>query len=137
MMRIVTLLGTPSIPLLALFLDLLMRRRLFPPRDRRILLAFTAAVALILYSSTLGYVPIDVYRFGFSPWAPVVFSLLAIAAAFRSLPLACTALAALVAYDVPLFRSVNLFDYVVDPIIGIVAIVWLTAVLLRAIARPR
>ena len=124
MSRILTLLGAPSITLLALIVDVATRRRLFPPRDRQILLSFTAALALILYSSTLGYVPFDVYRFGFSPWAPVALAAVAIAIAFRSLPLACTALAALIAYDIPLFRSVNLFDYVVDPMVGAVAVGW-------------
>ena len=122
MTRILTLLGMPSIPLLALILDLLLRRRVFSARERRALLWFSAALSLILYSSTLGYVPLDVYRTGFSLWAPVVFAALALAVAPRSLPLALTALATLVAYDVPLFRSVNLFDYAIDPMLGIVAI---------------
>ena len=124
MMRFLILLGTPSIPLLALLLDLLLRRRLFSRRERRALLWFSASLSLVLYSSTLGYLPIDVYRAGFSSWAPVVFAALAIAVAPRSLPLALTALTTLVAYDVPLFRSVNLFDYAIDPMLGIVAIVW-------------
>ncbi|HKS25669.1 MAG TPA: hypothetical protein VJZ76_22965 [Thermoanaerobaculia bacterium] len=124
MTRILTLLGTPSIPLLALVLDLLLRRRLFTPRERRALLWWSASLSLVLYSSTLGYLPVDVYRAGFSSWAPVVFAALALAVATRSLPLALTALATLVAYDVPLFRSVNLFDYAVDPMLGIVAIGW-------------
>ena len=124
MTRVFTLLGTPSIPLLALVADLVLRRRLFSPRERRALLWWSASLSLVLYSSTLGYVPIDVYRAGFSSWAPVVFAALAIAVATRSLPLALTALAMLVAYDVPLFRSVNLFDYAIDPMLGIVAMGW-------------
>jgi len=124
MMRLLTLLGTPSIPLLALVADLLLRRRLFSPRERRALLWWSASLSLVLYSSTLGYVPIDVYRAGFSSWAPVVFAALALAVATRSLPLALTALVTLVACDVPIFRSVNLFDYAIDPMLGIVAIGW-------------
>jgi len=120
MMRFLILLGTPSITLLALIAG----HRLFSRRERAALLWFAAATSLVLYGGTLGYLPFDVYRLGFSPWAPVILATLAIAAAPRSLPLALTALAALVAYDIPLFRSVNLFDYVVDPIVGIVAIVW-------------
>ncbi|HEY6136146.1 MAG TPA: hypothetical protein VI670_00110 [Thermoanaerobaculia bacterium] len=123
MTRILTLLGTPSIPLLALVADLLLRRRLFSPRERRALLWWSASLSVVLYSGTLGYLPVDVYRAGFSSWAPVALALAAVAIAPRSLPLALTALATLVAYDVPLFRSVNLFDYAIDPILGIVAIV--------------
>jgi hypothetical protein len=121
MMRALTLLGTPSVTLLALALDLVTRQRLFSRRERRALLLFAAAAALILYSSTLGYLPFDVYRLGFSEWAPIALALIAIAVAPRSPAIACTALIALVAYDVPIFRSVNLFDYTVDPILGIVA----------------
>jgi hypothetical protein len=124
MTRLLTLLGTPSIPLLALVADLVLRRRLFSPRERRALLWWSAALSLVLYSSTLGYLPVDVYRAGFSSWAPAVLALVAIAVATRSLPLALTALVTLVAYDVPIFRSVNLFDYAIDPMLGIVAIGW-------------
>jgi hypothetical protein len=131
MMRFVTLLGTPSITLLALVLDLLTRRRLFAPHERRALLWCTAAVSLILYSSTLGYLPLDVYRAGFSTWAPVALAAIAIAVAPRSLPVALTLLAVLVAYDIPLFASVNLFDYAVDPMLGIFAIVWAIATTFR------
>jgi len=52
-------------------------------------------------------------------------------AAGPSAAIALTALIALVAYDIPIFRSVNLFDYVVDPIVGIVAIGWAVVVILR------
>jgi hypothetical protein len=131
MMRFVTLLGTPSITLLALVLDLLARRRLFAPRERRALLWFAAAAAIILYGSTLGYLPLDVYRAGFSMWAPIALAVVAIAIAPRSLPVALTLLAVLVAYDLPLFASVNLFDYAVDPILGIAAIVWAIATTFR------
>jgi hypothetical protein len=124
MMRFLILLGTPSIPLLALLLDLVTRRRLFSPRERRALLIVVAAAAVVLYSSTLGYLPLDVYRAGFSMWAPIALALAALALAPRSLPLACVALATLIAYDIPLFTSVNLFDYAVDPILGIVALGW-------------
>jgi hypothetical protein len=131
MMRFVTLLGAPSITLLALLLDLVTRRRLFSRREHRALLGFAAAAAIILYGSTLGYLPLDVYRAGFSPWAPVVLAVAAIAVAPRSLPLALTFLATLVAYDAPLFTSVNLFDYAVDPMLGIFAIVWAIATTFR------
>lgn len=131
MMRFVSLLGTPSVTLLALLADLLVRHPLFSRRERGALLAFAAATSLVLYSSTLGYLPLNVYRAGFSMWAPVALALIAIVVAPRSLPIACTALVALVAYDLPLFASVNLFDYVVDPILGIVAIVWVLVAVAR------
>jgi hypothetical protein len=136
MMRFVHLLGTPSITLLALALDLLARRRLYSRRERSALLAFAAAASVILYSSTLGYLPVDVYRAGFSVWAPIALAVGAMAVAWRSPAIACTALVALVAYDIPVFRSVNLFDYVVDPILGIVAIVWGVGAAGTAAIRP-
>jgi hypothetical protein len=135
MMRILTLLGTPSVTLLALALDLLARRRLYSRRERTALLAFAAAASLVLYSSTLGYLPLDIYRAGFSPWAPVALAIAAIVVAPRSPAISITALIALVAYDIPIFRSVNLFDYVVDPIVGIVAIGWVLGAGVRRVLR--
>ncbi len=127
MMRFLTLLGTPSITLLALVAG----RWLFSRRERAALLGFAAALSLVLYGGTLAYFPFDLYRLGFSPWAPVALATLGVAVAPRSLPLALTALAALVAYDIPLFRSVNLFDYVVDPLLGLLAIGWLCVLTAR------
>lgn len=135
MMRIATLLGAPSVTLLALALDLLARHKLFSRRERTSLLAFAAAAALVLYSSTLGYLPLDIYRTGFSPWAPAALAIVAIVVALRSPAIAITALISLVAYDIPLFRSVNLFDYVVDPILGIVAIGWAVGAGVRRVFR--
>ena len=135
MMRILTLLGTPSVTLLALALDLLARRRLFSRRERTSMLAFAAAASLVLYSSTLGYLPLDLYRAGFSPWAPVTLAIVAIAVAWRSPAIAITALLALVAYDIPVFRSVNLFDYVLDPILAIMAIGWAAVAGVRRVFR--
>ena len=131
MMRFLTLLGTPSITLIALVAGY----RLFSRRERIALLSFAASLSLVLYGGTLGYLPFDLYRFGFSPWAPVVLATIGIAVAPRSLPLALTALGALVAYDIPLFRSVNLFDYVVDPVLGLVAVAWVCISTARAAAK--
>ena len=135
MMRILTLLGTPSVTLLALALDLLARHKLFSRRERTALLAFASAASFVLYSSTLGYLPLDLYRIGFSPWAPVALAIVAIAVAPRSPAIAITALIAMVAYDFPLFRSVNLFDYVVDPIVGMVGIGWAVGAGVRRVFR--
>ena len=137
MMRFLTLLATPSIPLLALLLDLLLRRRIFSPRERRALLWFSASLSLVLYSSSLGYLPLDIYRAGFSMWAPIALAVAALAVAPHSPALALVALATLIAYDLPLFASVNLFDYAVDPILGMIAIVWaVVAIARRLLAHP-
>ncbi|HEV2719744.1 MAG TPA: hypothetical protein VG323_06970 [Thermoanaerobaculia bacterium] len=127
MMRFLALLGTPSITLIALVAGY----RLFSRRERTALLSFAAALSLVLYGGTLAYFPFDLYRAGFSPWAPVVLATIGIAIAPRSLPLALTILGAIVAYDIPLFRSVNLFDYVVDPILGLAAIAWICILTFR------
>jgi len=134
-MRIATLLGAPSVTLLALALDLLARHRLFSRSERRALLAFAAAASLVLYSSTLGYLPLDLYRAGFSPWAPVALAIAAIVVAPRSPAIALTALIAMAVYDIPVFRSVNLFDYVVDPILGVVAVGWAVGAGVRRVFR--
>ena len=137
MMRLFTLLGAPSLPLLALLADLIARRRLFAANERRALLAALAAIAILLYGSTLGYLPPDLYRLGFSPWAPIALAVVAIAIAKRAPAIAITALVALGAYDIPLYRSVNLFDYVVDPIVGLIAIVFAIATAVRVALADR
>jgi putative effector of murein hydrolase len=122
LLRVRGLLGTPSITLVVLLADLLLHRRLFTTPERRALLAAVAVVSVVLYGSALGYLPFDVYRAGFSIWAPVVLATLAIVVARRSFAIACTLAAVLIAFAIPLYASLNLFDYAVDPILGLIAI---------------
>ena len=126
----------PSLTTIALLIDLVARHRLLPAADRRLLLYGMAVMSLIFYPMAIGLVHVDAYRFGYTPWAP--FALAAIGCAippwrFRA---AIVVLLTLVAFDVHLLPSMNLFDYVVDPFGGLFAIGWCIARgLRRAFAR--
>jgi hypothetical protein len=117
--------GVPSITSLALLGDVALRRHgatLLP--DRSLVLAIAAAAFVIVVPAALGFVPLDIYRIGFSPFAPVV---LAIVAIFLRPTAALVILVALIAFDFRLLGSTNLWDYVVDPIGGVIAVAALVA----------
>lgn len=121
------IIGVPSIASLALLSDVacarLFDRPLFYAIERRTLLVAMAALSLVLYPSALGYLNIDIYRLGFTFTAPLVLAAAGIVlAARRQFRLAGFVIAVLIALDVPLLPSANVFDYVVDPVGGLFAI---------------
>lgn len=132
--------GLPSLPSLVLIANLLaaraLRRPFLSPADRVLLLGCLAAAAAVLYSTALGFVAGDVYHAGFSPWAPVVLAIAAAAIAPARIRVALVALLILIAFAGRLLTSVNLFDYLVDPIGGAIAIGW-WALQIPAFIRPR
>ena len=83
---------------------------------RRTLLAILS-VGGALYASAFGLLPFDVYAAGFSPLAPLAVAVVAALAARRAPAAAIVAAAGLVAFDVHLLASRNLFDYLVDPLL--------------------
>lgn len=99
-------------------------RPLLLHEDRRLLFPSIVAAGLWLYFSALGGLAIDVYRAGFSVVSPLVLALAAVLVAPRAPRTACLAIAVLVAFDLHLLRSRNLFDYVLDPLLFGVAIAW-------------
>ncbi|HYM62090.1 MAG TPA: hypothetical protein VEZ11_14505 [Thermoanaerobaculia bacterium] len=130
-------LALPSVTSIVLLLDLLMRPfrlRLFSLEDRALVLRVVVAIALPLYATTLAYVPGDLYRLGFSPWLAALFALAAAIVAPRHPRVAVLTLLILVALDLELLPSLNSFDYLVDPIVGLVALVWLGRQTVMAVA---
>ena len=123
--------GTPSITALALLSDAVLRRHgmpLLPSADRSLLLAIAAACFIILEPAALGYLPFDLYRLGFSPVAPLLIAIIAAVLLARGRPaVACVILATLVAFDFRLLGSANLWDYLIDPIVGVAALIILGA----------
>jgi len=121
--------GIPSVSSLALLTDLALTRMydrpLFTTAERRSLLLTMAGLSLVLYPSALGYLNIDIYRLGFTTIAPLLVAaagmLLVARGSFR---LAALALIALVALNVQVLPSANVFDYVVDPVGGLWALGW-------------
>lgn len=138
---IVTVLGAPSITTAALLVDLATRRvfgrPLLTAEERRTLLWFLAAASIVVYPTALGFVRIfDFYRTGFLAVTPGVLAAAGIALLLRrQYGAAVVALIALLSLDVHLLPSVNVFDYLVDPFGGIVALGWAFVHLVKAIRR--
>lgn len=117
--------GIPSITSILLIADLIARPRLrVLSDDRRLLLGFAAAAAAVLYPSALGFVPVDLYRMGFAPIAPLILATVAVCIADRHARFSCVILVILIAFDLHLLGGTNLWDYVVDPFVGVIGIVW-------------
>ncbi len=96
-----------------------------------------AVTGIALYTTTIGGPPLNMYGLGFSPYAPLVLAVIAALAAARAPKIAIMALAVIVAFDIHLYRSRNLFDYAIDPILVLVATVWCVRRLWRVIIRKR
>ena len=123
------LIGVPSIASIAWLADVACARAfdrpLFATNERRALLSAMAVLSLVLYPSALGYVNIDMYRLGFTPVAPLLVGVIAIALAFRrEFRLALLLFAVLLMLDVQLLPSNNVFDYAIDPVGGLCAVGW-------------
>jgi hypothetical protein len=117
--------GIPSITSILLIADLIARPRLrLLSGDRRLLLGFAAAAAVVLYPSALGLVPVDLYRIGFAPVAPLILATVAAFLAHRHRRCSCAVLAILIAFDLHLLGGTNLWDYLVDPYVGVIGLVW-------------
>lgn len=120
-------LAVPSLTTLLLVVDSIVRRathiELLTRADRRALVVFLATGALFFYPMAKGLLPFDAYRLGYTPWAPLVLAAIGVAVALRSVRIAAAILVALLAVDLHLIPSVNVFDYVIDPVGGIGAIV--------------
>ncbi|HEX7193104.1 MAG TPA: hypothetical protein VF381_16150, partial [Thermoanaerobaculia bacterium] len=120
-----SVLAFPSVTTVVLILlgvaDALVRRR---GDAARFLFPLIAVVGIALYTTTIAGPPFNIYRLGFSPYAPLVLAVLGALIAARAPKVALIALAVIVAYDLHLYRSRNLFDYTLDPILVAVATVW-------------
>jgi hypothetical protein len=91
---------------------------------RRSTFPLIAIFGIALYATTIGSPSFNLYRVGFSPLAPLVLAILAALVARKQPVVAVIALAVLLAYDLHLYRSRNLLDYALDPILVAVATGW-------------
>lgn len=94
------------------------------PTERKGLFPIISVVGIALYVTTIGSPTYNLYGLGFSPYAPLALAILAASFAVRAPKAALIALAVLVAYDLHLYRSRNLFDYALDPILVATATFW-------------
>lgn len=125
----------PSLTTLLLIVDLIARRRILTPRDRALLIRAMALLTIVFYPMAIGVVHVDAYHFGYTAYAPAALAILAIAAAPRFFRIACALLVVLIAFDLHLLPSLNVFDYIIDPIGGLFAIGWTIATAITSLRR--
>ena len=122
-------LALPSITSLILIADLLARWTGIPllgRQERGALLVGAAIGGVILYAGTLAAIPFDCYRWGFSPYSGLAVAIGALIVARSHPGLSVSALIVLIAFDLRLLPSANLFDYLVDPFLTLAALGWCT-----------
>ena len=109
--------------------DALRGRPLFGRRDVDALLAATVAAGVFLYPFALGWTPFDPYALGYGSIAFITALLLLTLAAWRAgltLVVLVVLLAGL-AFLGGVYESRNLWDYLVDPLVSLYALVTLAA----------
>jgi len=94
------------------------------PRYYEWLFPVIAITGIALYTTTIGLQTFNMYRLGFSPYAPLALAIVAALVATRAPKIAVIALIVIVAFDLHLYRSRNLFDYALDPILVATAAFW-------------
>jgi len=104
-------------------------RGLAGQRDLRALMWLVAAAAVFLYPFALGFTPFDPYAFGYgSAGFVTALLLLTLAAWYARLNLiVLVVVAAALAYLGGAYESRNLWDYLIDPLVSMYALVWLSA----------
>jgi hypothetical protein len=124
-----SVLGDLSIFTLLVFLNILaqrlFKRDFINPDSRNKLLLGVAMVGVVFYPLALGVSSFDPYRLGYSPAIMAVLlclaSIIAWLRAHREL--AIILLLPLLAYNLGIFESSNLWDYLLDPVLLVYAVV--------------
>ena len=115
-----------SMPLLGIFiisiLEMTFHRKIFSARDWRAVWIFGVAASLVLYPSALGLTHIDTYSWGWVPHGLLVaVALITIVLLWKKNAFGVLLLLALGAFAFQLQASTNLWDYLIDPIYGVIA----------------
>ena len=132
-----SVLGDLSVLTMLLFADILARRlwglALFSITARHALLLVVAVVGMVFYPMAMGVGSIDPYRLGFAPVGlSVALCVVSVITWLRfSRGLAVALLLPLLAYNLHLLESDNLWNYLIDPVLVIYAIVQMTVLLLN------
>lgn len=122
-------LGDPSVLTLIMLLNILLLRlfnhTLLAPATRNSLLLGVALIGIVFYTLALGVSAFDPYRLGYTPI--LLTALLCLASLIVWLKsmrdMAIILLLPLVAYNLDLLESTNLWDYLLDPVLLIYAVV--------------
>ena len=125
--------GDLSVLTLIIFANILAQRlfehRLLEPATRSRLLKAIALAGAVFYPLALGVSAFDPYRLGYSPlFLSALLCLVSIIAWLRSeRGIAVILLLPLIAFNLNLFESANLWDYLLDPILLVYALVQIVA----------
>jgi hypothetical protein len=124
-----SVLGDLSVFTLVIFADILARRlwsrKLLDASSRKPLLLVAALVGVVFYPLALGFGPVDPYRVGYAPLMMVYLLGLTSVIAWISFTrrLAVILLLPLLAYNLHLLESDNLWNYLLDPVLVVYALV--------------
>ncbi|OQY41670.1 MAG: hypothetical protein B6240_14920 [Desulfobacteraceae bacterium 4572_87] len=134
---LVSLYPNPSIPLTALLLSWVLKNafqfNLLDMRAIQTCRVFSLLAGVILYPMALGAGSFDPYCAGWHfSWLFVILLCVTLSLLFFRNRFSVLLLATILAYDLHLLESSNLWDYLVDPILVIVAIVGLIVRMVRA-----
>lgn len=101
--------------------------------NRYVLLLSVLCAAAFLYPMTMGMTFFDPYLLGYGSYgfAAVVLLIAVISWYIRAYVMAAALLLAMVAYSVGLYESRNLWDYLIDPVVTLYAVLWLASTVLR------
>ncbi len=121
--------GDMSVLTLVVLADILAKRlwsyTVLESSTRKALLLVVAVVGVVFYPMALGVGPVDPYRLGFAPL--IMTSLLGLASLIawmtQARRLAIILLLPLLAYNLHLLESDNLWSYLLDPVLVIYALV--------------
>ena len=100
-------------------------KALIEPRERQVLYQLLALAALFLYPFALGWTPFDPYSLGYGSIGFVTVLLMVTLAAWRAKLYAVVfiVIAAALAYLAGAYESRNLWDYLIDPLVSVYALV--------------
>lgn len=134
---LVSLYPNPSIPLTALLLSFVLKNtiqlNLLDIRAIQTCRVFSLLAGVILYPMALGAGSFDPYCAGWHfSWLFVILLCVTLSLLFFRNRFSVVLLATILAYDLHLLESSNLWDYLVDPILVLVAIVGLIVRMVRA-----